>query len=58
MAINGAVGVGNAIERAKSQDIPKRMVACPNGHGLIGQVFTSVKYWAGECKTCGASPQE
>lgn len=64
MTINGMVGVHSAIERPKSQrgqhdDIPTRLVNCPNGHGAIGQVYVaSVRYWAGECRDCGARPQE
>ena len=61
MTINGALGVGNAIERPGSKDNPNptRLVMCTNGHGAIGQVYIAgLKYWAGECRDCGENPQK
>jgi len=59
MAINGAVGVGNAIERKDTQ-ILGRLVECRNGHGPHAQIFSSaLNKWHGRgCPTCGDLPEE
>jgi hypothetical protein len=58
MAINGALGVGNAIER-KDKSTPCRFVECRKGHGPHAQIFSAaLNRWVGRgCPTCGDQPE-